>query len=301
MRGIDRRKFINYCLGSATMLGLDQTVLGRLREARAGDLESLPTVVWLAAANCTGCTMSLANLEGSSAPGDIGELLLDVIDLEYHPNLMGAAGDLAVATLHGAISGDYVLVVEGGIPTAFGGNTCMLWTESGHDVTAQEAVAALAPGALAVLAVGTCASFGGIPGATPNPTDVISVYDLTGLPVINIPGCPAHPDWVVSTIAQLLAGSYPQLDQDRRPTAFFGSRIHSNCPFEDAPEAHSFGQLNHCLEELGCKGERTRADCHQRRWHGGTTWCMGAGSVCIGCTERIFPDGMSPFYGEDDD
>ncbi len=298
MRHIDRRKFINYCIGSAAVLGLDQTVLGRLREAEATGLATLPTVIWLAASNCTGCTVSLANLEGGSAPTDIGDLLLNTIDLAYHPNLMGAAGDLAVSTLKTAALGDYVLVVEGGIPTAFGGNTCMLWTENGHDVTAQEAVTSLAPGAMAVLAVGTCASFGGIPGANPNPTGIVSVYELTGAPVINIPGCPSHPDWVVWTIAQLLAGIYPQLDGDRRPTALFGQRIHQNCPFKNSQEADTFGQLHTCLQELGCAGQSTKADCHQRRWHGGRTWCMEAGSICIGCTEKVFPDGFAPFYGE---
>jgi len=302
MRNIDRRSFLKYCITSATVLGLDATVVAKLEAALAKNGEGLPTVIWLACSNCTGCTVSLANLIGGSAPTDVGDLLLNTIWLEYHPNLMGAAGDLAVSTLNSAAAGDYVLAIEGGIPTAFGGNTCMLWTDAtGHDVTAMEAVSWLAPGALAVLSIGTCASYGGIPKGDPNPTAIVSVEDFTGLPVINIPGCPTHPDWIAWTVAQFLAGASIELDNQRRPRQFFSKEIHENCPYKERQEAHSFGQHNTCLQELGCKGEETRSDCYLRKWNGGTSWCMEAGSICLGCTESRFPDGFSPFYEKEDD
>lgn len=301
MRNIDRRSFLKYCITSASVLGLEGTVVSKLEAALGGGGRDLPTVIWLACSNCTGCTVSLANLIGDDGPSDVGDLLLNTIWLEYHPNLMGAAGDLAVSTLNSAAAGNYVLVVEGGVPTAFGGNTCMLWTDvAGHDVTAMEAVSWLAPNALAVLSVGSCASFGGIPMGDPNPTGVVSVADFTGLPVINIPGCPAHPDWVTWTVAQLLTGSPVPLDASRRPRQFFSSRIHDNCPYRNRPEAHSFGQHNTCLEDLGCRGEQVRSDCHLRKWNGGTNWCIEAGAICLGCTEPGFPDSFSPFYQEDD-
>ena len=301
MRNIDRRSFLKYCISSASVLGIEASVVAKLEAALRKNGRDLPTVIWLACANCTGCTVSLANLIGDDGPTDVGDLLLNTIWLEYHPNLMGAAGDLAVSTLNSAALGDYVLVVEGGIPTAFGGNTCMLWTDaSNHDVTAMEAVGWLAPGALAVLSIGTCASFGGIPKGNPNPTGIVSVQDFTGLPVINIPGCPAHPDWITWTVAQLLTGSPIPLDSRRRPLEFFSQEIHDNCPYKNRPEATAFGQHGLCLEELGCKGEDTKADCHLRKWNGGTSWCIEAGSICIGCTEHQFPDGFSPFYEEDD-
>ena len=304
MKNVDRRSFLKYCITSATVLGLDATVVSKLEAALEGNGEGLPKVIWLACANCTGCTVSLANLIGGDAPTEVGDLLLNTIWLEYHPNLMGAAGDLAVSTLNSASAGDYILAVEGGIPTAFGGNTCMLWTDAtGHDVTAMEAVSWLAPNALAVLSIGSCASFGGIPKGNPNPTGIMSVEDFTGLPVINIPGCPTHPDWIVGTVAKFLAGENIELDDQRRPRQFFSRQIHENCPYKERQEAHSFGQFNTCLQELGCKGERTKSDCYQRKWHGGTSWCMEAGSICIGCTEDRFPDGFSPFYkeGEEED
>jgi hydrogenase small subunit len=299
MRNIDRRSFLKYCITSATVLGLDGSVVAKLEAALAKNGEGLPTVIWLACANCTGCTVSLANLIGGDAPVDVGDLLLNTIWLEYHPNLMGAAGVLAVSTLNSAAAGDYILVVEGGIPTAFGGNTCMLWTDvTGHEVTAMEAVSWLAPGAMAVLSIGTCASFGGIPKGNPNPTGIVSVEDFTGLPVINIPGCPTHPDWIAWTIAQFLAGASIELDDRRRPRQFFSEKIHESCPYKKREKADTFGQYELCLKELGCKGPDTRADCHLRKWHGGTSWCIEAGSICLGCTEKKFPDEFSPFYKE---
>ncbi len=208
---IGRRRFLKYCVGSAAALSLPMSVLGKLEEALAAGTE-LPKVIWINGANCTGCTVSLANLFSSTGPADIADLLLNTISLEYHTTLMGAAGDLAVQQLKQAAEGSYVLVVDGGIPTAFGGHSCLLWTDQGQEVTAMEAVQTLAPNAAAVLSVGTCASYGGIPAGGPNPTGIVSVSELIGSPTINIPGCPTHPDWVVWTIASLLAGEMPSLD-----------------------------------------------------------------------------------------
>lgn len=301
MRNIDRRSFLKHCISSAAVLGIQGSVVEKLQAAMTTGGRDLPTVIWLACSNCTGCTVSLANLISEEGPTDVADLLLNTIWLEYHPNLMGAAGDLAVSTLNSAAAGNYVLVVEGGVPTAFGGNTCMLWTDvTGHDVTAMEAVSWLAPGAAAVLSVGTCASFGGIPKGDPNPTGIVSVEHFTGLPVINLPGCPTHPDWITWTVAQLLTGTPIQLDDRRRPREFFSHKIHETCPYKDRPEAETFGQHGLCLEELGCKGPETKSDCHLRKWNGGTNWCIEAGSICLGCTEHRFPDGFSPFYEEDD-
>lgn len=293
---VERRQFLKYCVGSAAALGLPMTVLGKLEQALANGEIALPKVIWLSAASCTGCTVSLANLFSDSGPSDLADLLLNTIDLEFHPNLMGAAGDLAVQQLQTTAQGDFILVVEGGIPTAFNGHTCLLWTENGKDVTAMEAVQQLAPKAAAVLCVGTCSSFGGIPAANPNPTGVVSVSELTGLPTINMPGCPTHPDWIVATIAHLLAGEVPQMDQNHRPLEMYGDLIHKKCPRKGDQEANTIGIPNTCLKEIGCKGEKTRSDCPARKWNNGTNWCIGAGAICIGCTESGFPDQFSPFY-----
>ena len=298
MKDVSRRDFMKYCIGSAAVLGLNLTVLGKLEKALAAG--GGPPIIWLNGANCTGCTVSLANLFSESAgTTNVADLLLNTIDLAFHPNLMGAAGDLAVAELRSASTreGGFVLAVDGGIPTAFGGRTCMLWTEDGREVTAMEAIKDLAPKAAAVLSIGTCASFGGVPAGNPNPTGIQSVGQIAGVDTINIPGCPIHPDWVVGTIAQLLAGESPSLDSDGRPKAFFGKEIHDNCPRkEGGDKAKTFGMDGQCLKELGCKGPDTKADCYSRHWNSGTNWCIGANAICIGCTEEGFPDKFSPFY-----
>ena len=301
MKEIGRRDFLKYCIGSAAVLGLNLTVVGRLQKALAADGAGLPTVVWLNGANCTGCTVSLANRISTDGPKDVADLLINYLDLAFHPNLMGASGDLAVQNLHNATSSGtgFILAVDGGIPTAFDGHTCMLWTENGREITAKEAVLDLAPKAMATLCIGTCASFGGIPAGNPNPTGIKSVQELTGVGAINIPGCPTHPDWIVWTIAQLLAGITPSLDQDGRPVDLFGGEsrnIHHRCPRREREEADTFGQEGQCLKELGCKGPHTQGDCPTRLWNGGTNWCVGANAICLGCTEAGFPDEFSPFY-----
>lgn len=292
---ISRRSFLKYCIGSAASLGLPISVLGKLSKAMADGGAALPKVVWLAGANCTGCSVSLANLFSDSGPVDLADLLIGYIDLAYHPNLMAAAGDLAVDELHAATSGDFILVVEGGVPTAFNGHACMLWTEGGRDITAQEAVTTLAPMAAAVLSVGTCASYGGIPAGNPNPTGIKAVDELTGLRTINIPGCPTHPDWIVYTIANLLAGVVPPLDDRGRPSDLFVQEVHKICPRKGTTPANVFGETG-CLKNLGCRGPNTRADCPARLWNNKTNWCIGANAMCLGCADMGFPDKFSPFY-----
>ena len=299
MKSIDRRLFLGYAIRSAAALGLEGTVLGRLQSAYAAGAAGLPSVLWLAGGACTGCTVSLANRISASHPTDVGDLLLNTIDLQFHPNLMGAAGQLAVDVLVDASHGPYVLAVEGSIPTAFGGRACVVWSDRGEDVTMADAVGRLAPGALAVLAVGTCASYGGVSSAAPNPAGGRSVRDFTGLPAINIPGCPVHPDWVVWTIAQLLAGVSPALDDKGRPKTLYSRTVHERCPRRETEEAKTFGVEGRCLEELGCKGPETRAECPVSLWNGGTNWCIGANAECIGCTEPKFPDGWGSFYKRD--
>lgn len=295
MKGISRRDFMKYCMGSAAALGLDLSVLGNLQKALSAG-NGLPKVIWLNGANCTGCTVSLANRFSDSGPTDVADLLIHYIDLAFHPNLMGAAGDLAVEQLNKAAQGDFILAIDGGIPTVFDGHTCILWTEDGHEVTAKEAVLNLGPKAAAVLCIGTCASFGGIPGGNPNPTGIVSVSNLLKRQTINISGCPTHPDWIVWTVANLLAGKMPRLDSQGRPSALFNQAIHKICPRKGQGETKVFGEDDRCLKALGCKGPETWSDCPGRQWNSGTNWCIGANSICLGCTQDGFPDKFSPLY-----
>lgn len=298
---VTRREFLNYCSGSAAALGLVET-LGPLEKVLAST--SGPPVIWIKGSSCTGCTVSLSNLVSSSAPVDLADLLIHTIDLVYHPTLMGAAGSLAVQTLKNAAAGKFILAVEGGIPTLFGGKTCTIYSDGGVDVTALQAVQQLAPKALKVISIGTCASFGGMSGANPNPTGIKSVAAATGISTINVAGCPPHPDWIVWTIAQLLAGANPSLDSSGRPTALYGRTVHSQCSRVSQAWAASLGDTGLCNGNLGCKGRRTHADCPTRLWNNQTNWCVGtissggngADSLCQGCTEPAFPDAFAPLF-----
>lgn len=298
---VSRRDFLKYCTASAAALGLTSS-LGSLTKALAAG--GGPPIIWLSAASCTGCTVSLANRISSTAPVDLTDLLINTIDLAYHPNLMGAEGNLAVQTLLNAEAGSFILAVEGGIPTLYNGKTAILWSQNGTDVTALSAVQQLAPKAAKVLSIGTCASFNGICGANPNPTGIKSLSAATGVKTINIPGCPVHPDWVVWTIAQLLAGTNITLDSYSRPTALYGSTIHSQCSRRSKAWATSLSQTGLCMGNLGCKGRQTYANCPTIKWNNATNWCVGTvstsgngtDSLCQGCTQSGFPDKFAPLF-----
>ncbi|MCJ7569076.1 MAG: hydrogenase small subunit [Anaerolineales bacterium] len=296
---ISRRDFLKYCGATAGALGLTASGFARLQEVLA--LEGGQPVVWLQGQNCTGCSVSLLNTIHYMT---IDELLLNTIDLEFHSTVMAAAGDLAVSAAEAALStGGYVLVVEGAIPTAEEGRYCYLWP----GMTALDGVRAFSENAAAILAVGTCAAYGGIPAGDPNPTGAMGVSDiLDGKPVVNLPGCPAHPDWIVGTIAHLLAyGEVLPLDSKGRPKAYYQRTVHSDCPNQKHHAQNFFaGELSEagCLSKLGCQGQWTGADCPVRKWNSGgageygVNWCIEARNPCQGCTEPDFPDGKSPLY-----
>jgi len=269
-------------------------------------------LVWLAASACTGCSISLLN----SASPTIKNILIDQIipgvhiNLRFHATIMAGAGEPVIEVLEDTVAekkGEYVLVVEGAIPTATDAMYGAIGERDGKPVSMEIRLEELAKGALAILAVGTCASFGGIPAAAPNPSGCKSVREILeakGItkPLINIPGCPPHPDWFVGTVASILLTGLPKaedLDDNLRPLAFYGKLIHENCPrrayFDEGKFAKKPGDEG-CLYELGCKGPITYADCPLRQWNNGTNWVIGAGAPCNGCTQPEFPDLMSPFY-----
>lgn len=295
---ITRREFLRYCGLSTAALGMGSLEMLGLEKALANPMA--PSVIWIQGSSCTGCSISLLNRIADTAPQTATEVLTDSINLVFHPELMGPAGESAVAMLKQACAqGPYILVVEGGVPTAFDGHACVVWSYEGEDVTFQQAVKELAPKAAHVVCVGTCSSFGGIPKARPNPTGIVSVGELTGLRTINISGCPAHPDWIVWAIVQLLLGKSVALDDHGRPLEIYGKKIHKTCPFKEREEADTFGIYGMCLKEIGCRGPDTYANCHVQRWNNGVSWCVEAGAPCLGCTEPDFP-GTKAFIEEED-
>lgn len=269
-------------------------------------------VVWLQTAACTGCSVSLLN----SASPTVRNLLIDQvvpgfhINLRFHATLMAGAGEPAIEVLEETAKekkDGYILVVEGAIPTATDAVYGAIGERDGKPVSMEDRLVELARDAQAILAVGTCASFGGIPAAAPNPTGckpVSKILEAKGIskPLVNIPGCPPHPDWFVGTVASIILNGLPKagdLDDNLRPLAFYGKLIHENCPrrayFDEGKFAKKPGDEG-CLYELGCKGPITYSDCPLRRWNNGTNWVIGAGAPCNGCTQPEFPDLVAPFY-----
>ena len=309
---LTRREFVKATSALAAALGIPPAYLLGLKKALGAEPSVLPPVVWLQAQSCTGCSVSLMNTISIMS---IDELLVGVLDVDFHPTVMAGAGEMVVGAAEAAYNdgnGPFILVVEGAIPTGADGQYCHLWekeTPGGVVVeTALEVVQRYAAAAHVVIAVGTCAAYGGMVAGSPNPTGALGVQDVVGenVPLVNIPGCPAHPDWIVGTIAYLLAeGTAPALDRDGRPVDFFGKKVHEQCPRRNTGKAKELSEFG-CLNGLGCNGPNTGADCPMRLWNApegdngtpspGVNWCVGAGSPCYGCTEPSFPDHMAPFY-----
>ncbi len=308
---ITRREFLGWALATpASMKTLDE-FLPRLAASLQEAVKEYP-IIWLQASTCSGCSVSVINTIHPSIKNVILEQVLPghQLLLKYHGTLMAATGSLSTRTAKETMEkfkGKYVLVVEGAIPTKDGAKYGSIGEENGKPVSMMEWATAMGRDAMAVLAVGTCAAYGGLPAAAPNPSASVGISDLfqrlsVTTPVINIPGCPSHPDWFIGTVAKILLYGMPkpeELDSLGRLKLFFGRSIHNRCInrdyLDDGIFATKFGEEG-CLLELGCKGPFTNADCPVRLWNGSVNWCIGAGAPCIGCTEKGFPDEHSPIY-----
>jgi len=284
---VSRRDFLNLCKNSSVALGLGALNVLKLEQLLANP--NGPTILWLQGSACTGCSVSLLNHISPSAPVDIADLLINHVNLAYHNTAMAAVAETGLQALEAAYAkGGYILAVEGGVPTAFGGHTCIAWTKDGEDVTFQEAVTMLSARASNILCIGTCASWGGIAAAPPNPTAVRGVGTATGRKTINIGGCPPHPDWIVWTISNLLLGTLGELDDKGRPKRLYSRSVHERCPRKETSPATVYGQDLRCLKKLMCVGPKTRANCPVIGWNNRANWCADANSPCIGCTEPNF-------------
>ncbi len=288
--GVSRRNFLKFCTGVAATLGL--TGGAGIQMAHAVAAAKRPPVIWLSGQECTGCTESLLR---SSHP-TLENLILDLISLDYHEALSTPAGHLAEEARHQSMKenwGKYVLVIDGAIPMKDGGIYCKIAGK-----TILEHVEEAAEGAAAIIAIGSCASWGGIPSAGINPTGCVGAHEvLPGKTVINIPGCPPNPYNFLSTVMQLVTfGTLPELDHENRPKFAYGRLVHENCerrPHFDAGRfALEFGDEGHrqgyCLYKIGCKGPETYANCPAIEFGdvGGGAWPVGVGHPCFGCTEK---------------
>ncbi len=322
---MDRRTFLKTAglLGASVFLGTYKT------ELVSALALSETKILWLHGAECTGCTESLLN---GGDPDVLVALQALNAKLAYHETLLAGQGIFVdgkpanTSELNSEIlvdeliaEGNYILVVEGAIPNGPEGSGRFFMV---GNRTFKELFAKAAGNATAILAVGTCAAYGGINSAS---SAIAELTDYRGVaftknnsyggmlqelginkPVINIPGCPSHPDWMLLTLSAVvlgkirIPGDLPSvLDSYGRPKAYFDEDVHDECPRHDYYEDEEFDTEiggHKCLFKLGCKGKHANADCSIRKWNGGTSMCIQAGSPCIACVEPGFPDSARPFY-----
>lgn len=290
-RGVTRRDFLRFCASTAALSGLPASLAPRI--AAALEQARRPSVIWLPFQECTGCTESITRAHGAT----LESLIFEAISLDYQHTLQAAAGDAAERARAQAMKdnhGRYLLIVDGSVPTGNPGYS----TIAGHDNLTMLKEAA--EGAAAIIALGSCAAFGGIPGAAPNPTGAVAVGDVVkDKPIVNVSGCPPIPVVITSVLVQYLTfGKLPELDALGRPKAFYGQTIHDRCyrrPFYERGQfAESFddqgARRGWCLYKLGCRGPTTYNACATVKWNNGTSFPIEAGHGCIGCSEPSFWD-----------
>ncbi len=297
-QGLSRRDFIKFCTLMAATLSLPSSVIPKIVEALEKKLK--PSLVWLEFQDCAGNTESLLR----ATKPTIAEIILDILSIDYHETIMVPAGKQAEKSLMDVVKnqkGKYIAVVEGSIPMKDNGVYCCIGGRSAIDIAKE-----VCGNALATISVGSCAAYGGIPAANPNPTGAVGVKDaVSGITLINLPGCPVNVENITATVVHHLTfGTLPATDRLGRPYFAYGERIHDHCERRAHYDAGQFvrewGDEGHrhgwCLYEMGCKGPETFKNCPVVKYNEGTSWPIQAGHGCIGCAEPNFWDTMTPFY-----
>jgi hydrogenase small subunit len=298
-RGVSRREFVAFCGSIAASFALPRSAAAQM--AAALQKTEKPILIWLEFQDCAGNTESFLRASRPTA----ADALLDVLSLDYHETVMAAAGEQSKANRDRAVKerpGGYIAIVEGSIPTGANGAYCTIGGESAVDIARS-----VCGNAAATIAIGTCAAFGGLPAAAPNPTGDLSVADaVPGVRnLINLPACPANVENLTELVVYYLTFKrWPALDQYRRPLFAYGKSIHDNCErrahYDAGQYVEAWGdaghQAGHCLYRMGCKGPVAFQNCPVVKWNGGTNWPVGCGHPCIGCAEPNFWDTMTPFY-----
>jgi quinone-reactive Ni/Fe-hydrogenase small subunit len=293
-QGVDRRDFMKWASAVTGMLMLPASFTPLVADAAL--LMNRAPVIWIELSDCAGNTEAMLRSDGPK----IDEILLDIISLEFSETIMAASGHQAEAQLEDAMhtfKDKYLLFVEGAVPMGMNGQ---FGTIGAQGETFHDHLMRVSKHAAAIVAVGSCATFGGVPAASPNPTGAVGVMDVVkGKPLINIPACPANPANMVGVIIHyILTGQVPELDSLLRPKFAFGYRIHDNCERRAHFDAGEFveewgdegAKNNFCLYKVGCKGPMTFNNCSIVRYNGGVNWPVGVGRGCIGCSEPDFWD-----------
>lgn len=251
-------------------------------------------LIWLEATGCSGNIISLMNAKNP----DLQYFIKQMINLTYNNSLMAQEGENAFQKFIDTLDTEFILIVEGAVSTKNNGIYTIVARFQNKLISAMDAVKLAGEKAKYIISVGTCASFGGPSAASPNPSDSLSVGDFLKKEIIKVPGCPSHPDWVIGTIAHLIAFGMPELDSKGRPIMFYGITIHDRCTrrsfFDEGVFAKKLGDKE-CMFKLGCRGPVTKTDCPIRHWNGYINWPIEDNTPCIGCAQENFPDGMEPF------
>jgi hydrogenase small subunit len=296
----------------------------RSRRGEADPPSAEISILWLTAGlSCDGETVALT---GATQPS-LEDLLSGALPWTprvklYHPFLAPEVGDEFVEYFHRAARGElspFILVFEGSVPDERN-KAEGYWATFGTDpvtrqpITTSSWIDRLAPRAWVVLAVGTCAAYGGIHAIEGNPTGAMGLPDYLGrdwrsagdVPVVCLPGCPAQPDNMTETLLYLLhqfTGRAPPipLDESLRPRWLFDHTVHEGCDrgghYEQGEFADSYGSPL-CIVKLGCWGPVVQCNVGKRGWMAGVGGCPNVGGICIGCTMPGFPDKFMPFMDQ---
>lgn len=297
-QGVSRRDFLKFCSAMTGVLALPVRYTPRI--AHAIETAVRPPVIWLNFQDCAGNSESFLRANNPS----VSELVLDILSVDYQEVIMAAAGHYAeenrLRTME-QFKGQYIVVVEGSIPTAEDGIYCVI---GGH--SAMDTLRETTRHAAVVITAGTCSAYGGIPAAAPNPTGAVGVRELiNNVPLINLPGCPMNVQNLTAVIVHYLTfNTLPATDQEGRPLFAYGSRIHDDCErrahFDAGQFVEEWGDEAHrkgwCLYKMGCKGPETFHNCSVIRWNDGYSWPVQAGHGCVGCAEPHFWDNMGGLY-----
>jgi len=296
-QGYSRRDFLKFAAWISAFIGIESSGVGKV--VRAMETKTRIPVVWFHFQECTCCSESFIR---SSHP-IVADVVLDKISLDYTETLQAAAGKQAEEALHSTMKkykGEYLMMVEGSVPTDDGGVYCCIGGRTALDIVKEAA-----EGAKAIVAWGSCASNGCIQSSRPNPTGATPIHKIISVkPIINVPGCPPIAEVMAGTIVHILTfDRIPQLDGLGRPKAFYSRRVHDTCyrrPNYDAGLfVNSFDDENakrgYCLYKMGCRGPMTYNSCGVIRWNNGVSYPIQSGHGCIGCSEAHFWDN-GPFY-----
>jgi hydrogenase small subunit len=311
--GVSRRDFLKYCGSIAAVFAAGSTVLGSAAQAHgaptpgtvtaedvANAFESVkkPNVVWLQLQECTGCIESVLRGGGTT----VEDVVLNLLSVTYNECIMAPSGEAANKVLEDTIhEGGHILIVNGSVSRSDNGVYCVIGGKTSEEVLKESAEKAAA-----ILAVGACAVYGGVQASKPNPTGACGVDDIIkSKAVINVAGCPPIAEVILATVAYFLThGEAPKTDSQGRPLFAYDQRIHDSCHRRSHFDAGQFvrtfddeGARNGwCLYHVGCKGPSTFSPCPIIQWNMHTSWPVGAGHPCIGCTEKNFFDVYTPFY-----